>query len=155
MKFYYTSMDTDREPVIHQLRVVLDGIIPLIWRRLLVPGDYSIAELHFILQIAFDWDDRNLHRFFIHGKDYGIYHSGGMSFSDDPYQVKLADFKFRKSEKFGSSRKRVQNRLDADLNAFQLLMRFFPLLISDSALLACTRFHDEPNLLKLINFDCI
>jgi hypothetical protein len=72
----------------------------LIWRRLLVPGYYSIADLHFILQIAFDWDDWNLHRFFIHGKDYGIYHSGGISFSDDPYQVKLADFKFRGGEKF-------------------------------------------------------
>ena len=93
-------METTREPVIYQLRVVLEGISPLIWRRLLVPDDYSIADLHFILQIAFDWDDWNLHRFFIHGKDYGIYHSGGMSFSDDPFQVRLADFKFRKSEKF-------------------------------------------------------
>ena len=93
-------METAEEPVIYQLRVVLEGISPLIWRRLLVPGDYSIADLHFIFQIAFDWDDWNLHRFFIHGKDYGIYHSGGMSFSDDPYQVRLADFKFRKGEKF-------------------------------------------------------
>lgn len=93
-------MDTDKEPVIYQLRVVLDGISPLIWRRLLVPGDYSIADLHFILQIAFDWDDWNLHRFFIHGKDYGIYHSGGMNFSNDSYQVNLADFRFRKGEKF-------------------------------------------------------
>ena len=93
-------METVGEPVIYQLRVALDGNSPLIWRRLLVPEDYSIADLHFILQIAFDWDDWNLHRFFIHGKDYGIYHSGGMSFSDDPYQVRLADFKFRKGEKF-------------------------------------------------------
>ncbi len=65
-----------------------------------MPGDYSTADLHFILQIAFDWDDWNLHRFFIHGKDYGIYHSGGMSFSNDPYQVQLTDFRFRKNEKF-------------------------------------------------------
>jgi hypothetical protein len=93
-------MENARKPVIYQLRVVFEGISPLIWRRLLVPGDYSIADLHFILQIAFDWDDWNLHRFFIHGKDYGIYHSGGMSFSDDPFQVRLADFKFRKGEKF-------------------------------------------------------
>ena len=93
-------METAGEPVIFQLRIVLEGISPLIWRRLLVPDDYSIADLHFILQIAFDWDDWNLHRFFIHGKDYGIYHSGGMSFSDDPHQVKLADFKFRRGEKF-------------------------------------------------------
>ncbi len=93
-------METAGESVIYQSRVVLEGISPLIWRRLLLPGDYSIADLNFILQIAFDWDDWNLHRFFIHGKDYGIYHSGGMSFSDDPYQVKLADFKFRRGEKF-------------------------------------------------------
>ncbi|CAN5217726.1 hypothetical protein BH20ACI1_BH20ACI1_25700 [soil metagenome] len=57
-------------------------------------------RIRFILQIAFDWDDVNLHRFFIHGKDYGIYHSGGMSFFDDPYKFQLADFKFRKGEKF-------------------------------------------------------
>jgi pRiA4b ORF-3-like protein len=61
-------MDANEEPVIYQLRVVLDGISPLIWRRLLLPGDYSISDLHFILQIAFDWDDWNLHRFFIHGR---------------------------------------------------------------------------------------
>jgi len=93
-------MSDGEEVVIYQLRVALEGISPLIWRRLLVPGDYSIADLHFILQIAFDWDDWNLHHFFIRGKDYGVYHSGGMSFSDDPYQVKLADFKFRGGEKF-------------------------------------------------------
>jgi hypothetical protein len=93
-------MEGAKEPDIYQLRVVLDRVNPMIWRRILVPGNYSIADLHFILQIAFDWDDVNLHRFFIHGKDYGIYHSGGMSFSDDPFQVQLADFKFRKGEKF-------------------------------------------------------
>ncbi len=38
-------MDTDKEPVIYQLRVVLESVSPLIWRRLLVPGDYSIADL--------------------------------------------------------------------------------------------------------------
>ena len=50
-------MSDGEELVIYQLRVALEGISPLIWRRLLVPGDYSIADLHFILQIAFDWDD--------------------------------------------------------------------------------------------------
>lgn len=93
-------MEAAGEPIIYQLRVALEGISPLIWRRLIVPGDYSIADLHFILQIAFEWDDWNLHRFFIYGKDYGIYHSGGMNFSDNPHQVKLADFKFRRGEKF-------------------------------------------------------
>ncbi len=54
--------------VIYQLWVILKDISPLIWRRLLVPGDYSIADLHYILQIAFDWDNVHLHRFEIYGK---------------------------------------------------------------------------------------
>lgn len=93
-------MDNDDETVIYQFRVILEGISPLIWRRLLVPGDYSIADLRYILQIAFDWDNVHLHRFEIYSKEYGITYAGGMSFSDNPHKVRLADFKFRRGEKF-------------------------------------------------------
>jgi hypothetical protein len=44
-------------PSIYQLRVVLRGVSPLIWRRLLVRADTTIADLHATLQIAFGWDD--------------------------------------------------------------------------------------------------
>ena len=57
---------------IYQLRVVLCGVSPLVWRRLLVESDTSIAELHEILQSAFDWSGEHLHRFLIHGAAYGI-----------------------------------------------------------------------------------
>ena len=40
-----------------QLRAVLRSISPLIWRRLLVRGDTSVARLHQILQVAFGWQD--------------------------------------------------------------------------------------------------
>ena len=40
---------------IYQLRVVLCGVSPLVWRRLLVLKETSLAELHGILQTAFDW----------------------------------------------------------------------------------------------------
>jgi Plasmid pRiA4b ORF-3-like protein len=93
-------MSDGGEVVIYQLRVILKDISPLIWRRLLVPGDYSIADLHYILQIAFDWDNVHLHRFEIYGKEYGIWYDGGISFSDNPHKVQLADFNFRKGEKF-------------------------------------------------------
>jgi hypothetical protein len=33
------------EPVVYQLRVVLRGVSPLIWRRLLVRSDSTIADL--------------------------------------------------------------------------------------------------------------
>jgi hypothetical protein len=50
--------DTDRpQGQIYQLRAVLRGISPLIWRRLLVRSDSTVAQLHEVLQIAFGWDD--------------------------------------------------------------------------------------------------
>ncbi len=85
---------------VYQLKVALRDITPLIWRRLLVTSDTTIAQLHDVLQIAMGWEDLHLHQFRIHGKTYGIYRDGGISFADDPHQVNLADFKMRKSERF-------------------------------------------------------
>lgn len=54
---------------VYQLRVVVAGISPLIWRRLLVPAEATIAELHAVLQLAFGWGGQHLHRFEIHGRE--------------------------------------------------------------------------------------
>jgi hypothetical protein len=35
--------------------VVVAGISPLIWRRLLVPAEITIAELHVMVQTVFGW----------------------------------------------------------------------------------------------------
>jgi hypothetical protein len=56
---------------IYQLRVVLRGISPLIWRRVLVRSATTLAHLHAILQILFAWSDEHLHCFHIHGQEYG------------------------------------------------------------------------------------
>jgi hypothetical protein len=85
---------------VYQLKVSLRHISPLIWRRLLVTSDTTIAQLHAIVQIAMGWEDLHLHQFRIHGKTYGISRVGGISFADDPHQVTLADFKLRKNERF-------------------------------------------------------
>ena len=57
---------------IYQLRVVIRGIIPLVWRRLLLRSDSTLANLHYVLQTAFDWEDYHLHRFSIRGEEYGL-----------------------------------------------------------------------------------
>ena len=72
---------------IYQLRVVLCGVSPLVWRRLLVVSGTSLAELHDILQTAFDWSGEHLHRFLIHGAAYGIPHLGGIVFLEDARRV--------------------------------------------------------------------
>src|SRR6266700_6093036 len=70
------------EPVVYQLRVVLRGVSPLIWRRLLVRSDSTIADLHASLQRVLGWSDEHLNRFVIHGREYGVWHDGGVGFGD-------------------------------------------------------------------------
>lgn len=72
---------------VYQFRVYLREISPAIWRRLLLRDDQTIADLHYTLQIAMGWSDLHLNRFIIHGKQYGVYYIGGISFSDNPHKI--------------------------------------------------------------------
>jgi hypothetical protein len=85
---------------VYQFKVSLRGISPMIWRRLQLRTDHSIADLHYAIQIAMGWSDSHLHRFHIHGKDYGVEHEGGIPFDDNPDKIRLADFGFRIRERF-------------------------------------------------------
>lgn len=85
---------------VYQLRIYLREISPMIWRRLLVRSDSTIADLHHTLQIAMGWEDAHLHQFIIRGKRYGISWLGGMVFSDNAHQVQLNDLRLRVNERF-------------------------------------------------------
>ena len=88
------------ETQIYQLRAIVRHISPLIWRRLLVESDATLAQLHDILQITFGWDDYHLHRFTIHGKEYGINYAAGLFFSNDARNFTLVDFDFCVGDRF-------------------------------------------------------
>jgi hypothetical protein len=88
------------EAWVYQLRVVVSGVSPLIWRRLLVHEDTTIAELHAILQTIFGWHDEHLHEFTIHATGYGISYLGGPGFRHDARDVRLADLGLRQTERF-------------------------------------------------------
>lgn len=83
-----------------QLRMVLRGINPLIWRRFLVRADSTIADLHYTIQIVMGWEDLHLHSFHIRGRDYGLYRDGGLWFDDDANQVTLSQLGLRPNERF-------------------------------------------------------
>ena len=87
-------------PSVYQLRGVVRGVSPLIWRRLLVRADTTIAGLHAVLQIAFGWTGTHLHRFVVQGREYGIGYVGGVGFRDDPHLVRLTDLGLRPTERF-------------------------------------------------------
>ena len=60
-----------QEPNTVQIHVSLDDIEPPIWRRLIVPLDTTLAQLHLILQAALGWTDSHLHEFEVGGLRYG------------------------------------------------------------------------------------
>ncbi|MGB8719543.1 MAG: plasmid pRiA4b ORF-3 family protein [Desulfobacterales bacterium] len=56
----------------YQLKVSLKGAKPPIWRRFMVDGAITLAELHDVLQIVMGWSDSHLHQFTVNGAAYGI-----------------------------------------------------------------------------------
>ena len=46
-----------------QIRIELQHVAPLIWRRLQMPGDCTFWDLHVAIQSAFAWNDTHLHEF--------------------------------------------------------------------------------------------
>jgi hypothetical protein len=61
-----------------QLRVVLDEVEPVVWRRVLVPGSVRLDKLHRILQATMGWEDSHLHSFRVGDQLFG------MQFDDYP-----------------------------------------------------------------------
>ena len=59
------------DAMLYQIKVSLIGVRPPIWRRLLVPGSFSLKELHGVLQVAVGWTDSHLHQFVARGTLYG------------------------------------------------------------------------------------
>jgi hypothetical protein len=92
-------MSEPSAPDRYQLRIVLRHISPLIWRRVVVPADVTLARLHEVVQVAMGWCDEHLNRFHIHGQDHGVAKIGTTGYGD-PYNVRLADFRLRVGERF-------------------------------------------------------
>lgn len=56
---------------VYTLKVTLRHIRPAIWRRLEVPANLTLFELHRALQGAMGWTDSHLHQFIHRGTYYG------------------------------------------------------------------------------------
>ncbi|MGQ0779378.1 MAG: plasmid pRiA4b ORF-3 family protein [Pseudonocardiales bacterium] len=72
-----TTLPTKRKKAdgpapVYQIKVELRGAKPPIWRRLEVPADISLASLHAVIQIAFDWYDSHMHVFETPYGEFGV-----------------------------------------------------------------------------------
>ncbi len=74
---------------IYQIHVSVMGIEPPIWRRIQVPGDITLEELHDVLQVVMSWWDYHLHQFIIEGTYYGVPHPDYMAEMRDEAEARL------------------------------------------------------------------
>jgi hypothetical protein len=65
------SMRRASTGTIYQLKVTLRGIRPPIWRRVQVPGDYTLQKLHQVIQTVMGWYNGHLHEFRVGRVSYG------------------------------------------------------------------------------------
>lgn len=75
----------------YQLRITLRDIDPPVWRRVVVPAEITLLELHDVIQIAMGWEDCHLHDFTIRRQRYAL--PGGDDFDDsaDESATRLCD----------------------------------------------------------------
>lgn len=85
---------------VYVIKIAVRGASPMVWRRLRIAADTSLAALHFIFQIAQGWGNDYLHQFHIYGKDYGISYEGGIGFMDNPFRIVIDDFGFGAGDRF-------------------------------------------------------
>jgi len=86
---------------VYQFKIQLKEISPLIWRRILVPENYSFWDLHVAIQDSMGWLDYHLHLFRIRRKHAHSITLIGIPdedrFEDDPeitagWEVSISDF---------------------------------------------------------------
>ena len=65
------KLKSDVSQKVVSLKLTLRETKPPVWRRLLVPGETTLADLHRAIQAAMGWEDYHLHTFDIAGRQYG------------------------------------------------------------------------------------
>jgi hypothetical protein len=66
-----TQRATKQPTSVHQLKVTLLGLEPPIWRRVAVPSDFTLGDLHHVIQFAMGWEHSHMHDFRIGKATYG------------------------------------------------------------------------------------
>jgi hypothetical protein len=75
---------------IYQLKITLQHIKPLIWRRV-ETDDCPLDELHDIIQVSMGWDDEHMHVFEIDGEQYACFEDADPYEYRDSRKVRLSD----------------------------------------------------------------
>lgn len=94
---------------IYQLKITLANISPPIWRRVLVPANFTLADLHKLIQASFEWAGYHLHMFDVGGIQFGEPSDDDFYEVQDERKIRLNQivstekFKFRYTYDFGDN----------------------------------------------------
>ncbi|MCP4045450.1 MAG: plasmid pRiA4b ORF-3 family protein [Gammaproteobacteria bacterium] len=91
---------TENNHQVYQFRAFVQGISPVIWRRLLFRDDQTLADMHYALQIVFNWTDLYLHQFHIRGRTYTVPRICGADYTQPAQDVPLQSLHLRAKERF-------------------------------------------------------
>jgi hypothetical protein len=75
----------------YQLRIELLDVEPPIWRRILVPSEFTLHDLHYAIQIAMGWEDCHLHDFTIKRQRYTVPDLEDFDDPQDERDIRLCD----------------------------------------------------------------
>ena len=60
------AIKTEEKPIPrYQLHVSLAFSDPVIWRRIVIPGEITLLQLHEVLQVCFGWSGEHSHQFYV------------------------------------------------------------------------------------------
>lgn len=79
----------------YQLKIALQGAKPPIWRRVLVPGDFTLVQLHKVIQLSMGWTDSHLHQFLIDRDSYGLPEDDSTAKNEAKFTLQALEGKIR------------------------------------------------------------
>src|SRR5271169_5630758 len=72
----------DMEKIVFQFKISLRDVEPEIWRRIVVPANYSFWDLHVAIQDSMGWLDYHLHSFGVKNPANGVVEEIGIPDDD-------------------------------------------------------------------------
>lgn len=85
---------------VFQIKIILGGIMPKIWRTFLVKDNISFHDLHNVIQVVMGWGNYHLYSFYVNKEEIGMPDPGSRNELLNAKKIKLKD-KLSLKQKFG------------------------------------------------------
>jgi hypothetical protein len=76
---------------IYRLEVAIKNLSPTIWRDIVVPGHYSLRDLHLVLQSAMGWENCHRHAFALNDDPFSLDDAGSTENEEYEVNTKISD----------------------------------------------------------------